>query len=240
MGDSSAGLPTGSPRLTPFSFRPISPRSPRQSLGINSPRSRFSFRTITDRPSLNPDSGLLSDDESQFILPDFDATDEQPLELAPSFAQIVKTAAVAALSRHTPANASSKAFCTRAYSRFFAKLDEWTLKEAKRSRRKQPREAAPIDATLLRTARNAIDGLRTQGEAWERAAPDVAPIPLPEVEPPEDEGARGEAAGAVVEDVIFDVERLAQRVSRAYSMAQTLDLVGQEVAALMKAEVEMD
>jgi hypothetical protein len=169
------------------------------------------------------------------VLPDF-AFSDSPRATPPTFGKVVKEAAVQALFTHSRRNPSLKPLCDRVYSRFFQSFDEWQLRQRKRARR-PPAEAARIDDRAAAEVRRKFAALTAEAAVWAAAAPAV-PIAVPPIAEEEEEEPEAAADARAIEDAIFELDAVAQRVSVHYALGQTADLVGQELAARMRDAAE--
>jgi hypothetical protein len=230
----------GSP---PFEFFPLNNASPSpirpRPPGSRSPRS-FSYRAITERPfPQNTESqfstNVTSDDDSHFIVPDFDLSDV-PANLTdldpPTFGAVIKKAAVRALSVYSQRGSSLKPLCDRVYGHFFQAFDDWSLKQAKKNKRSVIQKPM-IDDRLAAQIQKKFAELTAESWAWEAADPRVAPLAVdsPQEVPVEE----SEVDVRTIEDLIFQTDRVAQKVSRLYARGQALDMIGRELAERMRA-----
>jgi hypothetical protein len=114
-------------------------------------------------------------------------------------------------------------------------LDDWTLKQARKSKR-SPIGRQRIDDRVVAEVRRKFAGLEEEMRQWETAGVEV-PLVIPAKFGGFD-GGEMVVDVRVIEDLIFETDRIAQRVSEAYSQGQTLDLTGQELAERMRAVAE--
>jgi hypothetical protein len=117
---------------------------------------------------------------------------------------------------------------------FFQTFDDWSLKLTKKTKR--PVLKPRVDSRLPDGLRQKFADLTAEVRAWETA--DAAVVPLagePFTELPVEPTALGVR---LMEDLIFETDRIAQRISAAYSQGQEIDLAGQELAEMMRAVAE--